>query len=597
MTSWFFKRSETVSRVKTMAAKEQQSAERRRFLAPLQAWRYLAVIAAVFMVSGIIGARLVELHVLDREFLRSQGEERTLRTEPIDANRGVIRDRNGEPLAVSTPVATIWANPSALPAEHSGIGKLAGLLDRNENKLRERLAENQDRKFLYLRRKVQPSLAEQALNLKVPGVHSRREYRRYYPAGEVASHVIGFTDIDEAGQEGLELAFDHWLSGEKGSKRVLRDNRGRTVRDIGLEKEARPGNDLRLSLDLRLQYLAYRELKAAVEAHDARGGTIVMLDTRNGEILAMANQPSFNPNDRGQFDPARLRNRAITDLFEPGSTIKPFSAAAALESGEFRPDSTVDTSPGYRRMGDYTIRDNRDYGELSLSDIIRKSSNVGISKVASDLSGERLQDLFYRVGFGQSTGIGFPGEAVGILPANMNWRPVEVAALSYGYGMSVNALQLAQAYMAIANGGMHFPVSLLSQDEPPEGRRVVSSETAASIRRMLASVVEEGTGSRARSDIYRLAGKTGTVHLVGARGYEKDQYKALFAGMGPAEDPRIVTVVTVDAPSKSEYYGGEVAAPVFGRVMSDALRLLNVEPAGEPDVADGVESTQPGGQG
>ena len=321
-----------------------------------------------------------------------------------------------------------------------------------------------------------------------------------------------------------------------------------------------------------------------------------MLDTRNGEILAMANQPSFNPNDRDQFDPARLRNRAITDLFEPGSTIKPFSAAAALESGEFHPGSRVNTSPGYRRMGDYTIRDNHDYGTLSLAEIVTYSSNVGISKVASALSGERLQDLFYRVGFGQSTGIGFPGEAVGILPANVNWRPVEVAALSYGYGMSVNALQLAQAYMVLANGGTHYPVSLLKKEDTPRGRRVMSADTAAKVRRMLVSVVEQGTGTRADSDIYRLAGKTGTVHLVGANGYEKDQYKALFAGMGPADDPRIVTVVTVDAPSRSEYYGGEVAAPVFGRVMSDALRLLNVEPSGEPEMADGSGAAQ-GGQG
>ena len=580
-----------------MAAKEQQSAGKRRFLEPLQgAWRYLAVTGGVFLVAAMIGARLVELHVLDQEFLRSQGEQRTLRTEPIDANRGVIRDRNGEPLAVSTPVETLWANPSTLPADHPRIGELAGLLDRDPDELRERLARNQDRQFLYLRRKVQPSLAEQVLDLDVPGVHSRREYRRYYPAGEVASHVIGFTNIDESGQEGMELSFDHWLSGEKGSKRVLRDNRGRTVRDIGLLKEAKPGNDLQLSLDLRLQYLAYRELKAAVEAHDARGGTIVMLDTRNGEILAMANQPSFNPNDRDQFDPARLRNRAITDLFEPGSTIKPFSAAAALESGEFQPDTRVNTSPGYRRMGDYTIRDNHDYGTLSLAEIVTHSSNVGISKVASALSGERLQDLFYRVGFGQSTGIGFPGEAVGILPANVNWRPVEVAALSYGYGMSVNALQLAQAYMVLANGGTHYPVSLLKNEEAPRGRRVMASQTAAKIRRMLVSVVEEGTGTRAASDIYRLAGKTGTVHLVGSSGYEKDQYKALFAGMGPAADPRIVTVVTVDAPARSEYYGGEVAAPVFGRVMSDALRLLNVEPSGKPEMADG-SAVQQGGQG
>lgn len=579
-----------------MAVEKQQSAKGRRSRDPLKSWRHLLVLASVFLASTLISARLVELHVLDREFLRNQGEERTLRTEPIDANRGVIRDRHGEPLAVSTPVATLWADPSTLLPDAGGVTRLAKLIDRGEGRLRRRLAKNSDRQFLYLRRKVQPSLAERVLNLDIAGVHSRREYRRYYPAGEVASHVLGFTDIDENGQEGLELSFDQWLSGEKGSKRVLRDNRGRSVTDIGLTKGARPGNDLTLSLDLRLQYLAYRELKAAVDAHDARGGSIVMLDARNGQVLAMANQPSFNPNDRDQFDPTKLRNRAITDLFEPGSTIKPFSAAAALESGEFSPGTRVNTSPGYRRMGDYTIRDHHDYGKLSLSEIVTSSSNVGISKVATQLSGERLQNLFFRVGFGQSTGIGFPGEAVGILPANVNWRPVEVAALSYGYGMNVTALQLAQAYMVLASGGIRYPVSLINSSQDPEGRRVMSRKTAAQVRSMLISVIEQGTGSRARSDIYELAGKTGTVHLVGTQGYEKDQYKSLFAGMGPAHDPRIVTVVTVDAPSKSEYYGGEVAAPVFGRVMSDALRLLNVGPSEGSD-AVATPTGEDGGQG
>lgn len=579
-----------------MAGQKQQQTAHKRNRVPMAPWRHLLVLVAVLGSAVAVAGRLVELQVLDHEFLRKQGEARTARVEPIDANRGVIRDRNGEPLAVSTPVETLWANPGELASDDPAVTRLAEVAGLDEERLRQRLAQNSEREFLYLRRKVQPSLAREVMGLAIPGVYSRREYRRYYPAGEVTAHVVGFTNIDEQGQEGMELSFNHWLQGEKGSKRVLRDNRGRTIRDLGPVQEAHPGNDLTLSLDLRLQYLAYRELKAAVEAHEARGGTVVMLDVDSGEILAMANQPALNPNDRDQRDPARVRNRAITDLYEPGSTVKPFTAAAALESGEFTPQSMVNTSPGYRQMGEYTIRDHHDYGRLSLTDIIVRSSNVGISRVASELTGEQLQGLFYRVGFGQSTGIGFPGESVGILPAQVNLRPVEVAALSYGYGLSVNALQMAQAYMTLANGGIRYPVSLLTNDEPPRGQRVMSSETARQVRKMLAKVVEEGTGSRASHSIYRLAGKTGTVHLVGDKGYESDQYKALFAGMGPVHDPRIVTVVTVDAPSRSEYYGGEVAAPIFGRIMGDALRLLNVSPSAGASMADGA-SGDDGGQG
>ncbi|PAU79946.1 cell division protein [Halovibrio salipaludis] len=579
-----------------MAGQKHQQTARRHDRVAMAPWRHLLVLVAVLGSAVAVAGRLVELQVLDHEFLREQGEARTARVEPIDANRGVIRDRHGEPLAISTPVKTLWANPGELPSDHPAIPRLAEVAELDAAQLRERLAKNSEREFLYLRRKVQPALAREVMELGVPGVYSRREYRRYYPAGEVTSHVVGFTNIDEQGQEGLELSFNHWLAGEKGSKRVLRDNRGRTIRDLGPIREAHPGNDLGLSLDLRLQYLAYRELKAAVEAHGARGGTVVMLDVDSGEILAMANQPALNPNDRGQRDPARVRNRAITDLYEPGSTVKPFTAAAALESGEFTPETVVNTSPGYRQMGAYTIRDHRDYGRLSLAEIIIRSSNVGISRVASELSGKRLQNLFYSVGFGQSTGIGFPGESVGILPASVNLRPVEVAALSYGYGLSVNALQMAQAYMTLANGGIRYPVTLLKNDETPKGQRVMSEETARQVRAMLARVVDEGTGKRADQGIYRLAGKTGTVHLVGASGYESDQYKALFAGMGPVDDPQVVTVVTVDAPSRTEYYGGEVAAPIFGRIMGDALRLLNVSPSGGASMADESAGAD-GGQG
>ncbi len=577
-------------------ARQKKQQKDQGLMGRLPSWRYSLVLVGVFAVAGVLGVRLVGLHVVDQEFLRDQGEQRTVRTEPIDANRGVITDRNGRSLAVSTPSTTLWMNPRELSGDDPRIEELAAILGLNEARIRERLNDNSEREFLYLTRKTQPSLADQALALELPGVYSRREYRRYYPAGEVASHVLGFTNVDDQGQEGLELSFDHWLSGEAGAKRVLRDNRGRNVRDISLVQDARPGNDLRLSLDLRLQYLAYRELKAVVQAHDARGGSVVMLDANTGEVLAMANQPSFNPNDRGQLSESALRNRAITDLFEPGSTVKPLTAAAALESGQYSPESSVDTSPGFMRMGQFTIRDNRDYGELSLTEIISKSSNVGISKVAMELSGNELQDLFYRVGLGQSTGIGYPGEAVGVLPVQANWRPVEVASLSYGYGLSVNTLQLAQAYKVLANGGVRYPVSLLRSDDKPRGERVLSEDVASDVRDMMVAVVEEGTGGQAQAGIYDSAGKTGTVHLVGAQGYELDQYKAIFAGMAPANDPRIVTVVTVDGPSGNEYYGGEVAAPVFGRVMADALRLLNVPPDRESSVVEDATPV-PGGQG
>ncbi|GHD52206.1 peptidoglycan synthetase FtsI [Marinobacter persicus] len=554
----------------------------------LQAWRFGTVLAVFLLVMAGIGWRLIDLQVVDNDFLRKQGDVRTIRVDPIDAHRGVIMDRYGEPLAVSTPVKTLWVNPSEANPEDPRWARLAALLDLSEGKLRERLERYAGREFIYLRRKVQPSVASAVLDLGVAGVYDRQEYRRYYPAGEVTSHVVGFTNIDEQGQEGIELAYDRWLSGEPGRKRVLKDNRGRVIKDLMLIRDAKPGKDLQLSIDLRLQYLAYRELKAVVDAHKARGGTLVMLDADSGEVLAMVNQGSFNPNDRSQLSSQHLRNKAITDLFEPGSTMKPLTVAAALESGGYQPDTKVDTSPGYRRFGRFTIRDARNYGQLALSDIIVKSSNVGVSKIANDLGGDALRAFYARLGLGQGTGIGFPGEAVGVLPARPSWQPVEEATLSYGYGLSVNALQLAQAYMVLANGGIRYPVSLVRQEQKPQGQRVLSEQVSLAVRNMLRDAVAKGTGGRAQPALYAAGGKTGTVHLVGASGYEKDQYKAIFAGMAPMDDPRIVTVVAVDAPQAGEYYGGEVAAPVFARVMSDALRLLNVKPrlemtgAGQP---------------
>lgn len=563
-------------------------------LTGLKAWRFGTVLGVFLLVMAGISWRLVDLQVVDNEFLRQQGDVRTIRVESIDAHRGVVTDRHGEPLAVSTPVQTLWANPSETDPEDPGLAALARVIGMSEGALRQRLRDYAGREFIYLRRKVQPAMAREALELGIGGIYSRQEYRRYYPAGEVTAHIVGFTNIDEDGQEGIELAYNQWLTGEPGRKRVLKDNRGRVIKDLMLIRDARPGKDMELSIDLRLQYLAYRELKAVVSAHKARGGTLVMLDVNTGEVLAMANQGSYNPNDRSQLDPANLRNKAITDLFEPGSTMKPITVAAALESGKYKPETLIDTSPGYRRFGRFTIRDFRDYGALSLNDIIVKSSNVGVSKIATELGGDVLRNLYARLGIGQATGIGFPGEAVGVLPARPKWRPVEEATLSYGYGLSVNALQLAQAYMVLANGGIRYPVSLLKQDQKPEGHRVLSEEVTLAVRNMLRNAVAKGTGGRAQPGLYAAGGKTGTVHLVGAQGYEDSQYKAIFAGMAPIDDPRIVTVVAVDAPQSGEYYGGEVAAPVFARVMGDALRLLNVKP--ELEVSD-AKATASGGRG
>lgn len=561
-----------------MSNQESARTLNHKIAAGLKAWRFGSVLGLFLVVVLALGWRLVDLQVVDNDFLRKQGDVRTIRVEAIDAHRGVVTDRHGEPLAVSTPVQTLWANPSETDPDEPRLTNLARVLDISEARLRERLETYAGREFIYLRRKIQPALAAKAMELDIPGVYTRQEYRRYYPAGEVTAHVVGFTNIDERGQEGMELAYNDWLSGDPGRKRVLKDNRGRIIKDLTLIRDASPGRNLELSIDLRLQYLAYRELKAVVSAHDARGGTLVMLDVETGEVLAMVNQGSYNPNDRSQLAPENLRNKAITDLFEPGSTMKPITMAAALESGQYSTNTSIDTSPGYRRFGRFTIRDHRNYGVMSLTDIIVKSSNVGISKIATDLGGDTIRNVYARLGLGQPTGIGFPGEAVGVLPAPPKWRPVEEATLSYGYGMSVNALQLAQAYMVIANGGMRYPLSLMKLNEKPVGERVLSERVTNDVRVMLGEAVARGTGKRAQPGFYSAGGKTGTVHLVGAQGYEDSQYKAIFAGMAPIDNPRIVTVVAVDAPQSGEYYGGEVAAPVFSRVMSDALRLLNVKP-------------------
>ena len=549
-----------------------------------RSWRLILVSVLLLVIAGGIVTKLVSLYTLDHDFLQSQGDARSLRTTLTPAHRGVITDRNGEPLAVSAPVATIWADPSKADTHHQGLTRLASLLDMKRSELVSRLEKNSTRQFIYLKRQVTPELARQIELLKVPSIHADVEYKRYYPAGEVSTHLVGFTGIEGDGQEGMELAYDEWLSGESGRKLVMQDRLGRTIKHIKSIKEARPGKDIQLSIDLRLQYMAYRELKAAVQAHKADSASAVVLDANTGEVLVMVNQPSYNPNDRRKMDVAGLRNRAVTDLFEPGSTVKPLTIAAALMSGKYTVDSIVDTTPGYIKVRSSTIRDHRNYGKLNLTSIITKSSNVGATKLALSLQEDAIRNLFHNVGLGRSSGTGFPGERNGNLPYYPAKRVVEHATMSYGYGLSVTPLQLAQSYLPLANGGMALPVSLVKLEEPVKGDRVMPKAIARSVLGMLETVTQSGgTGRRAAVYGYRVAGKTGTVHKSSQGGYADDKYISVFSGIVPVSDPRFVIVVMVNNPKGQEYYGGEVAAPVFSRISSNALRLLNVAPDQWPD--------------
>jgi cell division protein FtsI (penicillin-binding protein 3) len=424
--------------------------------------------------------------------------------------------------------------------------------------------------------------------LKLPGVNVLREYRRYYPAGEVTGHVVGFTSIDDQGQEGLELAFNHWLSGDPGSKRVLKDRLGRAVENVASIKPPQHGKDLRTSIDLRLQYLAYRTLKSAIRKHSAESGSIVILDVKTGEVLAMVNQPSYNPNDRSQYSAERYRNRAITDIFEPGSSIKPLIVAAALESGRYRASSMVDTTPGYIVVGPKRIEDSHNLGRVSLATVLSRSSNVGITKVAMSLEADQLWQTMTRFGLGSLTSSGFPGESAGLLTHYNDWRQISQATLGYGYGVSVTPLQLTQAYAALGNDGRIRPVSLVALDQPNESERIIGSETASAIRRMMEEVVQPGgTGAEAGVPGYRIAGKTGTSWKFSPGGYSEDKYFSIFAGLAPASDPRLATVVIIDEPTGEFYYGGDVAAPVFGDVMAESLRLLAVPPDALPEAGQG----------
>ena len=543
--------------------------------------------AFIYLCMGLAAVTLVWravcLQVLDKEFLLSQGEARHLRVVTLPAHRGIIQDRNGEPLAVSTQVESVWVNPQELGGEQQRIPELAALLELDAGKVKRMLASRADREFVYLQRHVDPALAEQVAALKLPGVYLQREYRRYYPAGEVAAQIVGFTNIDDLGQEGLELAYEDWLVGEPGAKRVIKDGRHHIIEDVESISRPRPGKDLMLSIDRRIQYLAYRELKSVMQEHNARAASAVVLDVKTGEVLAMVNQPSFNPNNRQQLRSGDMRNRAVTDVFEPGSTMKPFIAAAALQSGRYRPETPVSTSPGWFRVGVNTVRDVHDYGQLDVAGVIRKSSNVGISKIALSLPAEDIWTLLKDIGFGAQTYSGFPGEATGLLSYHGGWNEIETATLAYGYGVSVTALQLAQAYAVLATDGIKRSVTFLRDGDVSEERRVMPATIARQVRAMLEEAAgPEGTAPQAAVAGYRVAGKTGTVKKAAPGGYSSNKYVAAFAGMAPASDPRLVMVVMVDEPRNGKYYGGQIAAPVFSKVMSGALRLMAVPPDNLP---------------
>lgn len=548
----------------------------------LPKWRPLALLCCFVGFAGGLIWRAVDLQVLQRDFLINQGETRFLRELEIPAHRGMIRDRKGEPLAISTPVDSVWADPGdLLLASDDKMTRLAGLLGLDPDRLLADLQARRDREFVYLRRRITPSLGQKVVELRLPGVALQREYRRFYPAGEVTGQVVGFTDIDDRGQEGMELAFDSWLQGQPGAKRVIKDRFGRVIEDVERLREPKPGRELMLSLDRRLQYIAYRALKSAIQKHGARSGSVVLLDARTGEALAMVNQPAFNPNDRAELIPSHYRNRAATDAFEPGSSLKPFTIAAALDSGRFAPHSLVDTAPGVLRVASDTVHDVRNYGVIDVTTVIEKSSNVGAAKIALDLKPGTVWRMLGNVGFGRPTGSGFPGEAAGYLSGRSPRYPIERATLAFGYGISTTALQLAQAYTAIANDGRLLPVSLQRLNEAPPGQRVMSARSAKAVRSMMEQVVSsEGTAPRAAIPGYRIAGKTGTVKKSVSGGYSDRRYVALFAGIAPAGHPRFVCTVIVNEPSGKAYYGGLVAAPIFRQVVEGALRLRNVPPDG-----------------
>lgn len=542
------------------------------------------------MLLGILGFGFLMLlwsaanrQIFQKDYLQVQGKRRYLRELSIPAHRGEITDRHSEPLAISSPMVSVWVDPRHLPTDPKFLSKLAHIIQLPLATLQNKLAKNSKRGFVYLKRQLSPEIGKKVLafvdRYRLGSIGIQREYRRYYPSGEIVSHVVGITDAADRGQEGIERSQDAHLAGRPGLRKVIQDGRRRVVEEVELVQAAAPGQPLMLSIDRRLQFLTYLELKRAVQINNAKAGTAVVLDAQTNEILAMVNQPSFNPNDRSKLIPSNMRNRAVIDLFEPGSTIKPLLVAASIDAGKSNPHTPIDTTPGYIRVGRYTVRDIHSYGLLTVTSILTKSSNIGVTKLALALAPEYMWRMYANLGFGQRTTLYFPGEVSGYLPHFSGWSAFEQATHSFGYGLSMTALQLAAAYSVIAADGIKRPVSLLKLTTLPAGVRVLKTRTAKAVRYMMETVIsKKGTAKRAAVEGYRAAGKTGTVRKAVAGGYARRRHLSVFAGMIPVERPRLVMVIMIDEPRGKAYYGGLVAAPVFAKVMAGAMRILNVPP-------------------
>lgn len=574
----------------------------------IQAYRINFVYFILMMVVCVLVWRVLDLQVLNKDFLKGQGNSRVLRQLEVTAHRGMITDRNGYPLAISTPVSSIWIDPREFALntreDNKQIYQLAKILELDSQSLKNKIKKRAAKEFVYVKRRIDPDLAKKVMSLSLKGVHTQREYQRFYPDGEIFGHVLGFTDVDDNGQEGIELAYDEWLSGESGSKRVVKDRLGRIIAIEEQISAPQPGKNLTLSLDRRIQYLAYTTLQKTVQKHKAKSGSIVVLDIESGEVVAMASQPGFNPNRAQDRQTQLYRNRAITDLFEPGSTMKPITIAAALNSGRFSPGTQIETGDGWFMIGRKTIKDTHANGTIDVSTVLIKSSNVGTAKIALSLPKSLLWDTFYSFGFGSDSGSGFPGESAGRLKRPRHISKIEQAVLSFGYGMSVTNLQLTNAYSMIARNGQKIPVTFLSVDTQKdsagqqqiiEEKVSLSSRSLKQVRKMMEGVVKPGgTAPRAAVIGYKVAGKTGTVKKTSrSGGYTEKKYSAVFAGFAPADKPKLAIVVMIDEPDNGVYYGGLVAAPAFSDVMSGALRLLNIEPdnISQPDIVSQVEKS------
>lgn len=530
------------------------------------------------MLTGLV-IRIVYLTTYQRDFLQEQGEARSSRVMELPAYRGVIHDRHGHPLAMSSPVVTIWADPRKVNLDATQLQQLAKLLQMQPQYIQSMLDKHKTRGFLYLKRQLPPAIAAQIAAMKLPGIHQQREYSRFYPESDAIAHIIGFTNIDERGQEGIELAYNDILTGAPGLQRVIKDRLGNVVEVLDQVRPAQPGEDIVLSLDRHLQYIAYRELLNVAKEYNAESASLVMLSVKTGEVLAMANVPSFNPNQRPKTMSSRYRNRAVTDLFEPGSTLKPFSISRVLQDGHYKPLTVIETKPGWMTLNRNLVRDYRYLGELTVSEVIQKSSNIGTAKLALSLPANALWDYFRELGLGQTTGSQFPGESPGLLPKPHKWSDFAIATLSFGYGVAVTNLQLAHIYATLVGDGIDRPVSFLKQKQLPKGRRVIAKSNAKQVKAMLEKVVmaKGGTASRARVPGYRVLGKTGTVRMLGKSGYDKNRHVGMFVGAIPASDPEVVISVIVTDPKK-KYYGGIVAAPVFATVAKEAMRVLGITP-------------------